>query len=971
MMNFTISFIIHHSSFIIHHSSFIIHHLSFIIIKNHSMTDNSQTGIRLNVPAPPMPPHFGTSRDSALHALHQTLFIEQTPVLMLSGFAGVGKTALATAYVNHYGKCFENIIWLNVLISIEEAVLNHCYRPNPKEILDSTLAPTLVNDIYSTWNQAEGRNLLILDGVNQLQQIQNLPHLSAQWSILCVSRLAQAPATIPVQKLGTLSAIAAQTLFLKCAPAAQSEMTVLQKLLQSIDYQPFIIKFLAHNFQTLRNSNPRYRLADWHQNLAQQQLLQLGKYAKIVDYDAATTAEKQAKIEDIIKFVYQLKVLTAVEKQYLTQIAYTMHTWFTTELLCTWLGMNATLNQKWLRETESALKLLVQKGWLEMESIDNQSVVFKINGVIQTIIVQAKPLEAPIHTQALSNHIEMMMKLNPFVWQHHLDFAHSIAQLSERFPVANVHKAKFTSFVAHFYLNFRLLADAKHFFKSYLKNGKELRNENIINEATNRLLEIDILQDEFNATSAGSSPQANLQIALSFLKKAGVYLQRNAFKQAAPYLVKAIALLESLCQADPDVLEYNQNLADAYSKAALFYLGQGDIKETLFYLEKATPVTTRLAEKYGDVEAVSLQSATAHQKLGDAYQLQGDREKAMDAFQKSLDLLENMNQKKPLHAPITKLLITDYLKIGELYLASERMTDGLAMFEKIESLATQMLQVEPTIELFQQYLTIAHEKFGVTYQAMNDFKKALQHFDKRYALNTEYLQKNPSSNVLKFGMAIACEKLGQLHLYQDKLKIAHGHFVKQIQWMDQLVQDAPQVNQYRHVLAIAHSKMGEIYQAQEDSANAMKHYEKYMRLNTQLVQNAPNAPDFKRSLAVSYAKLGEMFFNQGDLPKSLFYFEKQQVLAEQLIHESAQPVNFAHGLAVAYYHIGRIKKSDGDINVARTFIEKAKSLWESLFQQTNIAMYESNAKVMDEELNSLNKRMPTMKELVAGMDKLK
>ena len=70
------------------------------------MIDNVLT----KLPAPPMPIHFGISRDSDLQAIHQTLFIEQTPVLMLSGFAGVGKTALATAYVHHYGKNFKNII---------------------------------------------------------------------------------------------------------------------------------------------------------------------------------------------------------------------------------------------------------------------------------------------------------------------------------------------------------------------------------------------------------------------------------------------------------------------------------------------------------------------------------------------------------------------------------------------------------------------------------------------------------------------------------------------------------------------------------------------------------------------------------------------------------------------------------------------------------------------------------------------
>jgi tetratricopeptide (TPR) repeat protein len=931
------------------------------------MIDNALT----TVPAPSMPVHFGTSRDSALQAVHQTLFIEQTPVLMLSGCVGVGKTALATAYVNQYGKCFENIIWLNVLISIEEAVLCHYYRQNPKNLSESTIAPAILKSIYSEWDQTDGRNLLVLDGVNQLQQIQNLPNLSPQWSILCVSRLAQAPANMPIQKLGALSAVAAQNLFLKCAPAAQSEMTVLQKLLQSIDYQPFVIKFLAHNFQTLRNSNPRYRLADWHQNLAQQQLLQLGKYAKIVDYDAATIAEKQTKIEDIVKFVYQLKILTAVEKHYLTQIAFTMDSWFTTEFLCTRLGMDAKLNQKWLQEAESALKLLVNKGWLEMEAIDNQPIVFKINELIQTIIVQAKPLEAPIHTQFMANHIEMIMKSTPFVWQKHLDFAHSTAHLVERFPMMNIHKAKFTYFIAGFYLNFRLLSDAKHFFKSYLKTGKALRNENIIKESSNRLLEIDILQEELTAIADDSNPQASLQIALSFLKKASYHLQRNAFKAAAPYLAKAIGLLESLCQTHPDVREYNQNLADAYYKAALFYLGQEDLEQSIFYLEKVAHIITQLATKYPDEEAVQLQSATAYQKLGEVYQIKRNWEKAMDALQKSLALLERMNQSEPQHAPITNPLMTAYFQIGDIYLATERTADAITMFKKAEALATEMLNTDSTNESFQQYLAIAHEKLGVTYQAMNDLTKALQHFEKRYALSTEFYQKNPASNTLKFGLAIACEKLGQLHLHQDKFKIAHGHFTKQVEWMEQLVRDAPQVYQYKHLLAIAHSKIGEIYQAQEESEKAFKHFERYMQMNTILSHNVPNDPDFKRSLAISYAKMGEMYFNQGEMTKSLSFFEKQQALAEQLIQQYPQPVNFVHGLAVAYYHIGRIKKSDGDINTARTFIEKAKSVWESLFKQTNAAMYESNAKVMDEELNLLSKRMPTLKELVAGMDKLK
>ncbi|MEN9609763.1 MAG: hypothetical protein RLZZ628_577 [Bacteroidota bacterium] len=933
------------------------------------MTDNAQKGTWSNAPMP-VPPYFGTSRDTELQALHQSIFIAQTPILLLTGFAGVGKTALVAAYVNQYQACFKNIIWLNANISMEEAVLRYYYPLKQAETDIPTITQPFVENIYAQWNQATGRHLLVLDDVNQLQQIQNLPTLSPQWTILCLSRLTQAPATMPVQKIGGLSPIAAQNLFLQYAPAAQSEITILQKLLQSIDYHTFTIRFLAQNFQALRNSNPRYRLADWHQNLAHQQLLQLGKYAKIVAEDAATIAEKQAKIDDIIQFVYQLKILTAVEKQYLTQIAFTMDNWFEAQLLFLQLGVDVRLMQKWCQDAQLALKSLAHKGWLEMESVDNQYFSFRMNDLIQSMLIQAKWLEAPVHTQSLFHKIDQLMKAEPWVWTPHLDLAYWAARLVEKFPAENLHKAKLTYFVGGFYLNARLLKEAKHFFKSYLKLGKGLRNEHITKEAAERLVLIDILQDELNLPTDASNPQAGLETAVSFLKKATHFQQRNALKQAAPYLAKATALLESLCQTQPDFQEAHQNLADAYLKTSLFYSVQGDWAQAIFYLEKMVSITTQLVEKYPDLEAILLLSANAHQQLGAIYQVQHHSEKAMDNVQQSLDLLERMNEKKTQYAPITHLLSNAYLKIGEIHLATARLMDALTAFKKMETIATQMLQVHPMDEYFQKSLSFAHDKLGMTYQAMEDFAKASQHFEQQYALNAKFLKQNPSNSAFKLGLANACEKLGTLYQLQNKPKKAFDYYAQHLQKMEALVQDAPQNSHYKHILAIAHSKIGEIYQTQEDTATAFKHFEKYLRFSTLLNQNHPNTPDFQRSLAISYAKMGEMYFNQGDLNKSLSYFEKQQILTEQLLADP-QPIHLVHGWAIACYHIGRIKKTQGDIQTARTFIEKAKTIWEGLFKQTNAAMYEANAKVMTQELASIHVRTPDMKALVSAMSKFK
>ncbi len=169
--------------------------------------------------------------------------------ILLNGLGGVGKTRLATAYVQKYGHGYDHIAW----ISQTEKQLISTLALN-QELADTLNIPfekeeENLNDRFNRvlWKlqQLHGQNLLVIDNVqeevNSKEIYEHLP-ASSNWKVLLTSRLELSG--FESIKLDSLNPLDGFTLFRTYFKGAYDE-TTLKLLLEEIGYHTLSIELLA------------------------------------------------------------------------------------------------------------------------------------------------------------------------------------------------------------------------------------------------------------------------------------------------------------------------------------------------------------------------------------------------------------------------------------------------------------------------------------------------------------------------------------------------------------------------------------------------------------------------------------------------------------------------------------------------------------------------------------------------------
>lgn len=180
---------------------------------------------------------------------------EASRVVLVNGLGGIGKTVLATAYVQTHGGEYGHLAWVNRGENLLEAfALNPELADSlglpidPDEGLDSRFQRTL-------WalQQMPGKNLLVIDNAQEqvaqkevYEQLPGPPH----WTILLTSRLHLGG--FDTMRLDTLAPEAAKALFRTHFKGGHSEEE-LESLLEEVGYHTLTIELLARLLDKLNN----------------------------------------------------------------------------------------------------------------------------------------------------------------------------------------------------------------------------------------------------------------------------------------------------------------------------------------------------------------------------------------------------------------------------------------------------------------------------------------------------------------------------------------------------------------------------------------------------------------------------------------------------------------------------------------------------------------------------------------------
>ncbi len=606
-----------------------------------------------------------------------------TPVMLVNGIGGIGKTTVALKYLAEYETLYKHIAWLTLSSSLPESFVN-----DGELVRRFALGPTLValppEQLYAAGCKAilDAINtlddcLLILDNANELDQLlewQNALH-ACRAHVLITSR--SQPQGWPSVAVETLPPAQARDLFRKYYQFQQPDDNALDALLHELGHHTLLTELSAKAAQASRMPFEQL-LKAVQDNYIQDEALNLRAVDTGQSGQSLAERRKIARVEAYVDLIFsEISNLFDGEKEQLKP--------FTLLPPAEWYEEAELANvfqQLKLELQPNVLDRLVEKGWLLRENEPTKTIAYKIHPLIQEVAVKHLDISAewaaPV-IQAIAESIDY----------DNIDPEHDLFEKAKDKPWADYLEKRFRGActVQFSYLLDRIACIEKNF--GQYKRAAQLGE---------KALEIDL-----ELFGSEHPKVANRQSNLG-----DVYRNLGAYEKARDLLEVALASdLENFGPEHPEVAISQSNLAIVYSN-----LSQNEKSRDL--LETAlTSDLKRFGPEHPKVAILQSNLAIAYSNLG-------QYENARDLLETALASdLKNFGPEHPKVAIRQSNLALVYKSL-RLY---EKATDLLeaAIASDLKNFGPE----HPEVATSYNNLALVFAAIGNTSEALKHFEKAL------------------------------------------------------------------------------------------------------------------------------------------------------------------------------------------------------------------------------------------------------
>lgn len=565
-------------------------------------------------------------------------------VVLMNGLGGIGKTVLATAYVQQYGGDYDHLAWIN---RGEDLINSFALNKDLEERLGIPLEQeedlkARFHRILRKLNQLPGQNLLVIDNaqdqVAQKEIYDTLPS-PPSWRVLLTSR--RNLSGFDRLPLDTLQPESARALFGLHYSGAFTE-EALEALLKEIGYHTLTIELLAKLLDRLNNV---LSVAALTKTLKEKQLDNPRLQQKVW---ARHSGEERGVYMHLMK-AFELIDLTDQEKWLLKQFIVLPVERYTVPTLADFLQAEPL-------DINESLNNLSDKGWLTL----HEDKTFSIHRLI------SKVAEYHLHLgfEDLETLVErLIQKMNVDAYTSRvtatapwINYATTVANY---FTEENqVQLATLQNTIAKAYRSFGQYEEALDYSQRALAIRESVLRTN------------------------------HPDVAKSYNDIANTYRSLRQFEEALDYSQKALAIVESVLGANhPDLAGYYNDIANIYRSLRQY-------EEALVYHQK----TQTIGESVLEVNHPNL--AISYNNIANTYHSLGQYEEALAYYQKALAIMESVLE---VNHPT---LSTSYNNIAATYYLLGQYEEALIYHQKDLAIGESVLGTNHP-NLAESYYNIA------------------------------------------------------------------------------------------------------------------------------------------------------------------------------------------------------------------------------------------------------------------------
>jgi tetratricopeptide (TPR) repeat protein len=521
-------------------------------------------------------------RDTDLENLANSLNTNQT-VALVRGMGGVGKTTLATAYIQREIASLTHVIWITQTTDFATSLLATDNLPATLGIPITDNPTADAQNLLRQLSTLAGPSLLVID--NAEPDVDHfLPYLpgAPNWKVLITARKTlRVPTNLQLDNLKTEDAIA----LFQDHYTFQDDETVIRAIITDVGGHALTIELLAKTAQKLKLSLPKFY------DTLQQRGLAINRQANVPVAHAGT--REVPKVFPYLLAIFEMSDLPEAAQRLLYQFTILPTDFIAFDSLQTIFQLDPDREAAW-DNFNLNLDVLTKAGWLTHDPAQG----YRIHQVIQEVVQEKLKDTFPqdLLDQVLSG-VTTIIRFdenqdNPATMLDELAFGDAVLDQLSNFP-NNSKRSSFLDRLATLLAVFGRYNEAVNNFEKALTidlalNGEahptvQTRRSNLANVYDNqgKYPEAAVLLEKALQYDIDHFGEIHPNVQISRSNLANVYRNQGKYPEAAALLEKALRYeIDHFGETHPTVQTSRSNLANVYHN-------QGKYSEAVVLLEKA------------------------------------------------------------------------------------------------------------------------------------------------------------------------------------------------------------------------------------------------------------------------------------------------------------------------------------------------------------------------------------------------